>query len=80
MYILSQHAKDVIQNRVIKEQWINETIKNPSLVTEVSENEIHYYKTIIDNDNRCLKVVINPIKKLVVTTYFDRGMRKRGCK
>jgi hypothetical protein len=80
MYSLSQHAKDVIQNRNIKIEWLNQTIKEPSVKIDISKDEVCFYKQIIENENRCLKVVINPIKKIIITTYFDRGMRKRGCK
>ena len=31
-------------------------------------------------ENRCLKVVVNPVKRLEITVYFDRQMRKKGCK
>jgi len=27
-----------------------------------------------------IKVVVNPIKHLIVTAYFDRKMKKKGCK
>jgi hypothetical protein len=77
---LSQYAKDVISQRDIKLEWINDTLQNPSVRIEVSPDEFTFYKTIDEYDARCLKVVFNPIKKLIITVYFDRGMRKKGCK
>jgi len=79
-YKLSQHAKTVMVARSIKKEWIERTIKNPSLTVEKSSNEINFFSTIEENENRCLKVVINPITMIIVTLYFDRNMRKKGCK
>ena len=31
-------------------------------------------------DKPSLKVVVNPINMIVVTAYFDRNMRKKGCR
>lgn len=77
---LSIHAKDVMSARSIIEEWVYSTINNPSSTVNVNEQEIHYFSTIRENGNRCLKVVVNPVKHLIVTTYFDRKIQKRGCK
>ena len=79
-YCLSQHAKDVIAHRDIKEVWIDQVLTTPSLTQEISENEVCYFAPIGSYENHCLKVVVNPQERLVVTVYFDRGMRKKGCK
>jgi hypothetical protein len=76
----SQHALDVIKSRKIKESWIESTTENPSLKTVKAPNEVNLFSTIKENENRCLKVVVNPISMIVVTAYFDRNMRKKGCK
>lgn len=76
-YRLSKHAQDAIKLREIEISWINISILDFDKLVEVSHKEFHYYKKI---SNRCLKVVVNPINKNVVTTYFDRNMNKRGCK
>ena len=31
-------------------------------------------------ENICLKIVLNPISMIVITAYFDRNVRKKGCK
>ena len=80
IYKLSKHALDVTSARNIKIQWIESVLDNPSLVKNISNKEINYFSKIEDNENRCLKVVFNPITKIVITAYFDRNMRKRGCK
>jgi len=41
---------------------------------------VHYYKKIKDMDDRCLKVVFNPVNRKIVTAHFDRKMTKKGCK
>jgi len=46
----------------------------------VCDVEVHYFKTIEENLHRCLKVVINPVSMKIITVYFDRNMRKKGCK
>jgi hypothetical protein len=79
-YRLSQHAVDVMRARGIAEGWVEDAIENPSLKVAKAPNELNLFLTIKENENRCLKVVINPISMIVVTAYFDRNMRKRGCK
>jgi len=77
---LSNHAEDVILSRNISERWVRSTIENPSARVKINEEEIHYFSTIHEYGNRCLKVVVNPTKYLIVTTYFDRKKKKEGCK
>jgi len=79
-YKLSKHALDVMSNRMIEIQWIDFVLDNPSLIVKVSIIETHYFSTILENESRCLKIVINPTSGVVITAYFDRNMRKRGCK
>jgi len=79
-YRLSQHAKDVTAARGIKEAWIEKTLLNPSLKIIKASNEVNLFLAIQANENRCLKVVVNPISMIVITAYFDRNMRKKGCR
>ena len=79
-YKLSQHAQSVIVARGIKLEWVEVVCKMPTRKDVISVNEVHFYATIPSNENRCLKVVCNPITQIVVTAYFDRNMRKKGCK
>jgi len=66
--------------RGISMDWVEYTVDNPSLKIVKASDELHLYSTINTHGNRCLKVVINPISMVVITVYFDRNMRKRGCK
>ncbi len=76
---LSLHACDVMEHRNISEQWVTKVLEHPSQVVVVDEYEVHYYASIELYENRCLKVVFNPATALVITAFFDRKMRKRGC-
>lgn len=76
---LSLHAKDVMVARDILDEWVYFTLHDPSTKIIIDEQEVHYFASIIEHDNRCLKVVINPVKQIVITTYFDRKMKKKGC-
>lgn len=79
-YELTQHAKDVIKAREIKLEWIKLAIESPLYHKVISDNEEHFFKTINEFSKRCLKVVANPKNRKIITAYFDRNMRKRGCK
>ena len=79
-YRLSRHAVSVAIARGIKEQWIEETLNNPSLKIIKAPNEVNLFSSIEENESRCLKIVVNPISMIVVTAYFDRNMSKKGCK
>ncbi len=78
--LFSQHALDVMAQRGILESWVFDTFETFSVKVSVSDVEEHYFKQIEEADFRCLKVVYNPKFMRVITVYFDRGMRKRGCK
>jgi len=78
-YELSKHAKDVISNREIDITWVEDVLSSPTKTDVISKTEIHFYKSIIDASNKCLKVVVNPVNEKIITAYFDRNMRKKGC-
>ena len=72
----SNHAKQRLEERNIKEQWVIDTLQNPDAKEIKSENEVHFFKQIFEFAKRYLKVVFNPMKNLVVTAYFDRSKTK----
>jgi len=76
----SKHSLTILEERGIKQDWIFETINNPEDFQKVSDNEIHFIKNIIENENRCLKVVFNLLTNTLITAFFDRGLKKKGCK
>ena len=77
--IFSVHAQDVMTTREIKQSWVEIVLESASNIIIINDDEIHYFKIIQEYDNRCLKVVFNPNKSLVITAFFDRKMKKRGC-
>jgi len=77
--IFSVHAQDVMFSRNIKVSWVELVLERASNKIIINDEEVHYFKIIQEYDNRCLKVVFNPNKNLVITTFFDRKMRKKGC-
>lgn len=77
---LSKHAKDVMENRNILEEWVYIVLDNPSAKLLITNDEVHFYGIITEYNERCLKVVVNPLRGLIITTYFDRKMKKKGCK
>ncbi|MGE4420238.1 MAG: DUF4258 domain-containing protein [Sulfurimonas sp.] len=79
-YELTQHAVDVITSRSIKRDWIKLAVESPSYHKIVSDVEEHFFKMIDEFSSRCLKVVVNPTNLKIITAYFDRNMRKKGCK
>ena len=79
-YKLSKHAIDVMSSRNVKIEWIEFVLENPSLMNKISIIESHYFSIIKENEDRCLKVVVNPNTGIIITAYFDRNMRKKGCK
>lgn len=79
-YSLSKHARDVMVAREIRESWLASVLRHPLRKDVVSDNEVHFFGVISEREGRCLKVVFNPVLQKVVTVYFDRKMRKKGCK
>jgi hypothetical protein len=76
----SEHSKERILERTIKREWIESTLTSPDDFYQVSEDKSYYLKTIEENGDRCLKVVYNPLENRVITTHFDRSLKKRGCR
>lgn len=76
-YILSNHARDVLEEREIPEQWVWGTIKEPDKTWEGQDGNIHFARAISERDNRILHVVVNPevSPHRVVTVFFDRRLK-----
>ncbi len=73
-FILSEHVKDMLKERNIPEDWVWRVINNSDLQEMGSDENLHYYKSIDEFDNRILHVVVNAnvIPKKIVTVFFDR--------
>ncbi len=78
-YALSQHATDVMRERRIDPTWITETLTEP-MHTEPDADDpqlMHALRRIDAFGSRVLRVIFNTnrVPVLVVTVFFDRGMR-----
>ncbi len=78
-YLLTQHAKDVLEERKIRMEWLERALIHPKKIEDDPlDDELEHYLGIIDEYGyRVLRVVcskeIEPLR--VVTVYFDRTMK-----
>jgi len=80
-YELTQHARDVLEERQIDPAWMEQALSNPELI-EPSANEPELenrFAKIPLFGNRVLRVVVNTtvVPQRVVSVYFDRRMKGR---
>ena len=76
----SKHARDMLEERHIREEWVLLTLSSPDKSEKRNEdNSWHYTKSIPEKGNRVLRVVINQevMPYRVVTVFFDRRLRRR---
>lgn len=73
------HARDMLQERSIPEEWVRRTISCPDRTEVGADGNVHYIKAIPENGGRFLRVVVNPhmIPWSVVTVFFDRRVRRQ---
>lgn len=81
VFVLTNHAKQVIQERRIDVEWIEGVIRSPQRVArdKTDASLSHYLGKIPERGGKMLRVVLNckvtPIR--VVTAYFDRSLRSK---
>lgn len=75
----SSHAKNMLAERNIPEEWIWKTIDEPDQNWMGNDGNTHYTKHIKERDGRALHVVTNPDvhPKRIITVFFDRRLGKR---
>ena len=78
-YELTQHARDVIEERQISIDWLERVLGNPTLIessTTDPELESRFAK-IPEFGDRVLRVIVNTVvvPERVVSVYFDRKMK-----
>jgi hypothetical protein len=78
-YELSAHARDMLAERNIAEEWVWRAIRSPDSIAVGADNNTHYTKMIPERGGLVLRVVVDPHvrPKKVVTIFFDRRLRRR---
>jgi len=76
---LSKHAKDMLRERNILEEWMWRAIDTPDRTEIGDDNNTHYIKAISEHGRRFLRVVVNHhvAPKRVVTLFFDRRLGRQ---
>jgi hypothetical protein len=76
---LTTHAKAMLKERHILEEWVWRTIGSPDQTKRYSDGNMHYTRTIDERAGHILRVVVNTDARpnRVVTVFFDRRLRKR---
>jgi len=71
----SRHALQKITERNISRIHIDNTISEPDIVAndKFDPGLLHFIKKI---DERFLRVIVNDKKKLIVSAFFDRRIKK----
>lgn len=76
---LTAHARSMLAERSISEEWLWATLHEPDAVIEAEPGKQYYIKAVPENQNRILRVVVNSRTNpnRVVTLYFDRTLRRK---
>ncbi len=71
------HARTMMHERLIREEWIYRTVTGPDSVEERSRNERHFLRLIPEAGGKFLRVIINPETDpyRVITVFFDRRVK-----
>ena len=76
---LSIHAREQVQQRELRQTWLEETLSRPDRVIPLADSfgNTHYLKRITDFGNRWLRIVVNPNvePQRIVTVFFDRRVK-----
>lgn len=77
---LTKHAVQVMEERMIPQEWVEHTVANPELrLDNPNDPELEsFFRRIPERGGRALRVVVNTrvARWRVVSVYFDRRMRK----
>jgi uncharacterized DUF497 family protein len=78
-YELTQHARDVLEERRIAVEWMDQVLANPELTErDATAPELeNRFARIAEFGNRVLRVIVNTqvVPERVVSVYFDRRMK-----
>jgi len=76
---LSEHAKNMLNERSIPEEWMWRTLGVPDRTEIRMDGNTHYVKAIPEHAGRFLRVIVNHhvTPQRVVTLFFDRRLRRQ---
>jgi len=76
---LSAHARDMLHEREIPEEWMWRTLTSPERQEVCADGNMHYIRSIPEHGGRFLRVVVNPTvtPNRIVTVFFDRRLRRQ---
>lgn len=76
---LSLHAKAMLVERSIEEEWLWDTLLKPDEIVDAGEGKLYYLKAIPAFEHRVLRVIVSAhaSPSRVVTLYFDRTLRQK---
>jgi hypothetical protein len=76
--VFTVHAKDMLKERDILEEWVLQTINNPDQKKSGDDDNTHYFKTLPERENRVLHVVVNETTEpnRIVTLFLDKRARR----
>ena len=71
------HALDMLDERLIPEEWVMLTIDYFDRTEVGPDNNVHYVKSAPEFGDRILRVIVNPHvnPNRIVTFFFDRRLR-----
>ena len=77
--VFTVHARDMLREREIPEQWVLDAISAPDEKNIGSDGNSHYFKSLPERENRFLHVVVNESVEpnRVVTLFLDRRRRTK---
>lgn len=75
---VSAHARQMLQERNIRDVWLQLTLSDPDRLEEKQDGTVHYIKRIPEHGGRYLRVVVSLQggQRRVVTAFFDRRLRR----
>lgn len=78
-YQLTQHASDVLAERRISVEWMEQVFANPAVIEpSLTDPDLeNRFGKIVEFGDRVLRVVVNTkvVPERVVSVYFDRRMK-----
>jgi hypothetical protein len=78
-YELTQHTRDVIEERQISIDWLERVLVSPALIeASITDPELESrFAKIPEFRDRVLRVIVNTqvVPERVVSVYFDRRMK-----